>query len=57
MTNWQRGDTFIMDRGFRDSSDVLEDLGIRMEMPWFLARGFKQHSKEESNSSRLLTKV
>lgn len=58
MTNWLReGDTFIVDRGFRDSSDVLADLGIKMEMPCFLARGSKQHSTEESNSSRLITKV
>ena len=57
MTNWLGGDTFIVDCGFRDSSDVLADLGIRMEMPCFLARGCKQHSTEESNSSRLVTKV
>jgi hypothetical protein len=58
MTSWVRdGDTFIVDRGFRDSSDVLNDLGIKMEMPSFLPRGAKQHSTEESNASRLITKV
>ncbi|XP_062596761.1 uncharacterized protein LOC134258244 [Saccostrea cucullata] len=57
MRNWlQDGDTFIVDRGFRDSTDILADIGIRMEMPSFL-KGAKQHSTEESNSSRLITKV
>lgn len=57
MRSWLNdGDTFIVDRGFRDSADVLSDIGIRMEMPCFL-RGTKQHTTEESNSSRLITKV
>lgn len=56
MTNWLReGDTFIVDRGFRDSSNVLADLGIKMEMACF--SGFKQHSTEESSITRLVTKV
>ena len=58
MKDWlQEGDTFIVDRGFRDSGDVLRDLGIKMEMPCFLPRGARQHSTEESNCSRLITKV
>lgn len=57
MRSWLNdGDTFIVDRGFRDSANVLSDIGIRMEMPCFL-RGTKQHTTEESNSSRLITKV
>jgi hypothetical protein len=57
MRSWlKEGDTFIVDRGFRDCADVLADIGIRMEMPCFL-RGAKQHTTEESNSSRLVTKV
>lgn len=36
MRSWLNdGDTFIVDRGFRDSADVLSDIGIRMEMPCF----------------------
>lgn len=36
MTNWLReGDTFIVDRGFRDSSDVLAALETKMEMHVF----------------------
>lgn len=56
MTNWLgEGDTFIVDRGFRDSSHVLADLGIQMEMACF--SGFKQHSTEDSSRTRLVTKV
>lgn len=45
MRSWLNdGDTFIVDRGFRDSANVLSDIGIRMEMPCFL-RGTKQHNR------------
>ncbi|KAK3101751.1 hypothetical protein FSP39_006112 [Pinctada imbricata] len=53
----QEEDVFVVDRGFRDSAEFLEDLGITMEMPSFLKRGDKQLSTEESNNSRLVTKV
>ena len=39
----EEGDIFVVDRGFRDSAEVLNDLGIHMEMPSFLKRGTKQH--------------
>ena len=56
--NWvEEGDIFVVDRGFRDSEAVLNDLGIRMEMPAFIPKGQKQLSAEEANSSRLVTKV
>ncbi|XP_048741615.2 uncharacterized protein LOC125655389 [Ostrea edulis] len=55
---WVReDDIFVVDRGFRDSESLLNDLGIRMEMPAFIPRGQKQLSTEEANSSRLVTKV
>ena len=58
MKQWvTENDVFVVDRGFRDSSEVLSDLGVKMEMPAFLSKGSKQHSTEESNSSRLVTKV
>lgn len=57
MINWLGGDIFIVDCGFRDSLDVFVDLGIRMEMLCFLARGCKQYSTEELNSFRLVIKV
>ena len=53
----QEGDTFIVDRGLRDSADVLCNFGIKMEKPCFLPRGARQHSTEESNYCRLITKV
>ena len=56
--NWvEEGDIFVVDRGFRDSEAVLNDLGIRMEMPAFIRKGQKQLYAEEANSSRLVTKV
>lgn len=58
MSNWLReGDIVVVDRGFRDSVEFLNDLGIKTEMPVFLKRGQKQHTVEESNSSRLVTKI
>lgn len=50
-------DVFVVDRGFRDSLSMLERLGIRSEMPSFLKKGQAQHSPEESNTSRLVTKI
>jgi hypothetical protein len=50
-------DIFVVDRGFRDSESLLQDIGIRMEMPAFLQKGQKQLTTEEANSSRLVTKV
>lgn len=52
----QEDDVLIVDRVFRDSSGVLADLAIQMEMPSFLQRGHKQHTTEDANSSRLITK-
>ena len=58
MKDWTKdGDTFVVDRGFRDSCDVLRDLGINMEMPSFLSRGASQLPTEDANCSRLVTKV
>ena len=50
-------DVFIVDRGFRDSLALLEELGIRAEMPAFMNKGDKQMSTENANASRLVTKV
>lgn len=33
---------YFVDRGFRDSLQVLEDLGIKAQMPSFLKKGDKQ---------------
>ena len=56
--NWfHEEDIFIVDRGFRDSIDMLEELGIHAKMPSLLRRGEKQLSTSDANASRLVTKV
>ena len=50
-------DIFVVDRGFRDSLQLLQDLGIQTEIPAFLNKGDKQMTTEEANTSRLVTKV
>ncbi|KAK3102527.1 hypothetical protein FSP39_011968 [Pinctada imbricata] len=50
-------DVFIVDRGFRDSLDMLEDLGIKAKMPCFMRKGDKQMPVQDANASRLVTKV
>lgn len=58
LRNWlQEEDVFVVDRGFRDAQDVLEDVGIKLEMPAFMKRGDKQLSTLDSNLSRVVTKV
>ena len=53
---WTReGDVFVVDRGFRDSVDFLNELVITTEMPAFLDKGQKQLTTEQSNTSRLVT--
>ena len=56
--NWVRQtDIFVVDRGFRDSIQSLEDFGIRAEIPAFMAKRNKQMTCEEANTSQLVTKV
>lgn len=47
----------MLDRGFRDAREDLEDIGIKMEMPSFMQKGAKQLSTRDSNISRVVTKV
>lgn len=47
----------MIDRGFRDAGEDLEDIGIKMEMPSFMQKGAKQLSTRDSNISRVVTKV
>lgn len=56
--NWfQENDIFIVERGFRDAVDFLEEEGFNVKMPFYLKKGSKQHSTEEGNLSRLITRV
>ncbi|XP_033726743.1 uncharacterized protein LOC117316313 [Pecten maximus] len=58
LTEWiKEEDVMVVDRGFRDSIDMLTEMGIHTEMPRFLSRGQKQFTTEEANSSRLVTKI
>ncbi|XP_062589596.1 uncharacterized protein LOC134251226 isoform X2 [Saccostrea cucullata] len=53
----EENDVFIVDRGFRDSLTLLEDLGLLSAMPAFMKKGEKQMSTEDANTSRLVTKI
>ena len=50
-------DLIVVDRGFRDSLSLLENMGIKTAMPSFMKKGEKQMSTEDANTSRLVTKV
>ncbi|CAC5377200.1 unnamed protein product [Mytilus coruscus] len=53
----QDNDIFVVDRGFRDSLELLDDLGIKAQMPSFFIERPKQMTTDEANASRLVTKV
>ncbi|XP_062566452.1 uncharacterized protein LOC134228771 [Saccostrea cucullata] len=58
MKNWFKDDdVFIVDRGFRDAIEVLEEFGIKAQMPCLLGKGDKQMSDLDANASRLVTKI
>ncbi|XP_062581640.1 uncharacterized protein LOC134243403 [Saccostrea cucullata] len=55
MNDWlQDKDLCIVDRGFRDVVQFLEEKGLCVEMPVFLKKGSKQHTTEEANT---ITKI
>ncbi|CAC5392909.1 unnamed protein product [Mytilus coruscus] len=53
----EKDDVFVIDRGFRDSIEALEELGIQAEMPHFMKKGEKQMTTEDANDCRLVTKI
>ena len=58
INEWMKdGDICIVDRGFRDAVEYLEERGYNVKMPFYLKKGKKQHSTEEANKSRLVTKI
>jgi hypothetical protein len=58
LLNWiQSEDVAIVDRGFRDATEFLEMHDLQVEMPSYLKKGTSQHPTDESNMSRLVTKV
>lgn len=42
---------------FRDSVELLHEIGVRTEMPSFVKKGESQLPVEESNTTRLITKI
>ena len=46
----------VVDRGFRDSVDVMEGLGLNVALPSFL-NGRRQFTTSAANQSRCVTKV
>lgn len=50
-------DVLIVDRGFRDDIPFLNELGFKTHMPAFLQKSVKQHSTNEANMTRFVTKV
>ena len=52
INNWVRPtDIFVVDRGFRDSKQLLGDLGIQAELPAFMKKGNKQMTWQEASTS------
>lgn len=58
MKGWfQENDILILDRGYRDVTPLLHELGIFVKIPPFLERNQRQFTTEEANESRLITKT
>ena len=53
----ERGDVFVLDRGFRDSIQFIEDMGFGAKMPCSLSKNGKQLTEKQANDSRIVTKV
>ncbi len=54
--SWLHNDNIIIvDRGFRDAVNSMEELGLQVQMPAFL-KGKKQFSTQEANRTRIITK-
>jgi DNA-dependent RNA polymerase auxiliary subunit epsilon len=54
---FRAGDTFVLDRGFRDAREFMESKDYQVKMPGFIPAGSKQLSCIDANSSRLVIKV
>ncbi|CAF5013088.1 unnamed protein product, partial [Rotaria sp. Silwood1] len=46
----------VLDRGFRDSVEIMEELGLNVALPSFL-NGRHQFTTDEANQSRYVTKI
>ena len=58
ITEWfKENDVLVLDKSFRDAADILKEFGIGSYTPHFLNKSQKQHTAEEANESRKVTKV
>lgn len=58
LNEWfQADDIIIVDRGYRDVVDLLENFGLNCVMPPLLEQGQNQLSTEDANESRKITKT
>lgn len=56
MRTWvQEGDVVIVDRGYRDSVPLLNDLGLTVHIPPFLNRNENQYTAIAANKARLIS--
>lgn len=53
----KKNDVFVVYRGLRDTGEVFEEIGIKMEMPSFTQKGAQQLSTHDSNISSVVAKV
>ena len=53
----EKGDLFIVDRGFRDCKEFLKELGFFVEMPALMNKKEKQLSTLLANKTRIVTKL
>lgn len=51
----QRGDIFLLDRGFRDVKEDLTNKGFNVQMPEFIKKKLGQLTTAQANSSRKVT--
>lgn len=49
----QENDVFVVDRGFRDAKKFLKNMNLKVDMPFYIDKGMKQHPTEEANASQL----
>lgn len=53
----QNNDVFVVDRGYRDAVEFLENLQLNVEIPSMLPRNQRQLTTEQANHSRKITKT
>jgi hypothetical protein len=53
----EEDDIKIVNRGYRDATNLLGYLGLECKIPPLLLRGQRQYSTEEANTARLITKT